>query len=155
MKRPQPPLSILVVEDEFIIAMDIEMMIEDAGHQVFGTGASLRDVEAMPTEKAPDVALVDMQLAQGSTGLEVNAEIRARWPDTAVVFVTANPKKIPEDFDGAYGVIAKPFSASGFVAALKYLEEGVCDPPPVSPEPGSFVASPAFAAQWNKHSSDG
>ncbi|QBX34842.1 response regulator [Paracoccus liaowanqingii] len=148
MNHPKPPLSILVVEDEFIIAMDIEMMIEDAGHRVLGTAASLQAVEALPVGDRPDVALVDMQLAQGSTGLEVNDEIRRRWPDTIVVFVTANPKKIPEDFAGAHGVIAKPFSAAGFTAALRYLEEGVCDPPPVSPEPGSFVASPAFAAQW-------
>lgn len=148
MNRPKAPLSILVVEDEFIIAMDIEMMIEDAGHQVLAVASSLQDVMALPTDKAPDVALVDMQLARGSTGLQVNSAIQKQWPDTIVVFVTANPKKIPDDFDGARGVIAKPFSSAGFVAALKYLEEGVCDPPPVSPEPGSFVASPAFAAQW-------
>ncbi|CAM3181484.1 response regulator [Paracoccus nototheniae] len=148
MNPPKPPLSILVVEDEFIIAMDIEMMIEDCGHRVLATAASLNAVKALPVGDAPDVALVDMQLAQGSTGLEVNAEIRSRWPETIVVFVTANPKKIPDDFAGASGVIAKPFSSSGFVAALKYLEEGVCDPPPVSSGPGSFVASPAFAAQW-------
>lgn len=148
MNRPKAPLSILVVEDEFIIAMDIEMMIEDAGHQVLAVASSLQDVMALPADKAPDVALVDMQLARGSTGLQVNNAIQKQWPDTIVVFVTANPKKIPDNFDGAHGVIAKPFSSAGFVAALKYLEEGVCDPPPVSPEPGSFVASPSFAAQW-------
>lgn len=148
MNRPKPPLSILVVEDELIISMDIEMMIEDAGHRVMATAASLKAVAALPVETKPDVALVDMQLAQGSTGLEVNDEIQKRWPGTIVVFVTANPKKIPEDFAGAHGVIAKPFSSAGFIAALRYLEEGVCDPPPVSPEPGSFVASPAFGAHW-------
>ncbi|WP_410216896.1 response regulator [Paracoccus sp. (in: a-proteobacteria)] len=148
MKRPKPPLDILVVEDEILIAMDIEMMIEDAGHHVIATAASLKDVEALPTERTPDVAFVDMQLAHNSTGLQVNALIQERWPSTIVVFVTANPKKIPDDFDGAHGLIAKPFSASGFTAALHYLQEGMCEPPPVSPAPGSFVASPGFAADW-------
>lgn len=148
MKRPKPPLNFLIVEDEFIIAMDIEMLIEDAGHRAMAVTASLQDVLALPEDDVPDVALVDMQLAHGSTGLQVNEAIQARWPDTIVVFVTANPKKIPEDFAGAQGVIAKPFSAAGFTGALKYLEEGICDPPPVSPQSGSFVASPAFAASF-------
>ncbi|WP_330450590.1 response regulator [Paracoccus marcusii] len=95
MNRPKAPLSILVVEDEFIIAMDIEMMIEDAGHQVLAVASSLQDVMALPTDKAPDVALVDMQLARGSTGLQVNSAIQKQWPDTIVVFVTANPRRSP------------------------------------------------------------
>ncbi|TJZ78163.1 response regulator [Paracoccus hibiscisoli] len=148
MKRSKPPLSILIVEDEFIIAMDIEMLIEDAGHRAFGVASSLKDVLAYPVDVAPDVALVDMQLAHGSTGLEVSEAIQSRWPETIIVFVTANPKKVPEDFAGAHGLIAKPFSSAGFIGALKYLEDGICDPPPLSPQPGSFIASPAFAATF-------
>ncbi|MBM3606098.1 MAG: response regulator [Alphaproteobacteria bacterium] len=146
MNQPKPPLSILVVEDEFLIAMDIEMMIEDAGHRVIATVVSAQDVEALPMSPAPDVAFVDMQLARGSTGLEVNALIQGRWPDTIVVFVTANPKKIPDDFAGAHGLIAKPFSSKGFLAALGYLQDSLCSSPPVARAPHSFVASPAFAA---------
>lgn len=149
MNRPKPPLSVLIVEDEPLLAMDIEMMIEDAGHRVVAEAASLFDVQDLGEETAPDLAFVDLQLARGTNGLDVNALIRRRWPDAIVVFVTANPKKIPEDFAGAHGVIAKPFSHNGFMSALQYLREGVCDPPPVSPQPGSFVASPAFAASWS------
>ncbi|MEE2860098.1 MAG: response regulator [Paracoccus sp. (in: a-proteobacteria)] len=123
MNDKAPPLSILVVEDELIIAMDIEMMIEDAGHQPVATCTSLDDIKALSAAAAPDLALVDMNLAGGSNGLEASAEIRARWPDTAIIFVTANPKKVPEGCDGAIGVIGKPFSATGFAAALQYIQQ--------------------------------
>lgn len=129
-RRPAPPLSILLVEDEPIIAMDIQFMVEDAGHSVIMTAASLYDVEDMQFDTAPDVAFVDIQLAQQTSGLDVSKLIQARWPETIIVFITANPKLVPEDFDGAHGLIAKPFSAAGFNAAMKYLQEGVCDPPP-------------------------
>jgi CheY-like chemotaxis protein len=152
MKRPKPPLRILVVEDEPLLAMDIQMMVEDAGHKVVAEATSLHDVEALPDDAAPDVVFVDLQLARNTNGLDVNRLVRRRWPAAIVVFVTANPKKLPEDFDGAHGVIAKPFSQNGFVSALHYLQEGVCDPPPVSPQPDSFVASPHFAAGWTEHS---
>lgn len=90
-----------------------------------------------------------MHLAKGSHGLEVCAYIRTRWPDTLIVFVTANTRDIPHDFAGAHGLIAKPFSTAGFFTAMQYLEEGVCEPPPVWPQAGSFVASKAFAASWD------
>jgi len=141
----------LVVEDEPLIAVDIEMLIEDAGHRVMATAASLRQVEGLPSGERPDVAFVDMQLAENSTGIDVNRLIQERWPETVVVFVTANPKKIPDDFDGAHGVISKPFSSLGFTAAIKYLQEALCEPPPVSSMPGSFIASDRIAALWTKH----
>ncbi|MCW1432241.1 response regulator [Novosphingobium sp. JCM 18896] len=148
MKRPQAPLDVLIVEDEALLVMDIEDMISDAGHNVVSDGASLYDVEALPDDLDPDLAFVDLQLARGTSGLDVCRLIRTRWPKTFVVFVTANPKKIPEDFCGAHGVIPKPFSRNGLLSAMRYIEEGVCDPPPTSPAPASFVASPAFAASW-------
>ena len=152
MKRPKPPLRVLIVEDEPLLAMDIQMMVEDAGHVVTAEAASLHDVEELSDTAAPDVAFVDLQLARNTNGLDVNRLVRQRWPAVIVVFVTANPKKLPQDFDGAHGVIAKPFSQNGFLSALQYLQEGVCTPPPVSPQPGSFVASPHFAATWSQHS---
>ena len=149
MNRPKSPLQILVVEDEALLAMDMEAMIEDCGHSIVAEAASLYEVEDLADDVAPDVAFVDIQLARGTSGLDVSALIQERWADTVIIFVTANPKKIPEDFAGAHGVIPKPFSRSGLMSAMRYIEEGVCTPPPTSPLPSSFVASPAFAASWS------
>lgn len=148
MHRPRPPLSVLVVEDEALLAMDIEAMIEDSGHHVVAQAASLFDVKALSDSLDLNLAFVDIQLARQSSGLEVARLIARRWPGTFIVFVTANPKKIPDDFAGGHGVIPKPFSQRGLQSAMRYIEEGVCDPPPTSAQPSSFVASPAFAASW-------
>lgn len=147
-QRPIAPLRVLIVEDEALLAMDIESMIQDAGHLVIAESSSLGDVEALDIALRPDLAFVDVQLAKGSSGLDVCKLIHERWADTAIVFVTANPLKIPPDYCGHHGVIPKPFSRNGLMSAMRYIEEGVCDPPPVSPRPTSFIASPATDALW-------
>lgn len=148
MNRPKPPLKFIIVEDEPLIAMDMEMMIEESGHRVIAEAASLYDAEDWDANLEPNIAFVDIQLARKTSGLDVSKLIQARWPETIIVFVTANPKIIPDDFGGAHGVIPKPLSHNGFLAAMQYLEDGVCDPPPTVQQPNSFTASPAFAASW-------
>ncbi|WP_375271135.1 response regulator [Sphingomonas sp.] len=148
MIRLTSPFRVLIVEDEALLAMDIEALVEDAGHQVVGEAASVHELEALPLSAEPDLAFVDLQLALGTNGLDAAKLIRERWARAAVIFVTANPKKIPEDFAGAHGVIPKPFSRAGLTSALRYIEEGLTTPPPTSPLPASFIASPAFAASW-------
>ena len=152
MARPSSPLRVLVVEDEALLAMDIEATVEDCGHRVIGGGASLFDVQGLARDAAPDftpdLALVDIQLACGTSGLDVCVLIRRRWPNATVVFVTANPKKIPDDFAGGHGVIPKPFSRNGLMSAVRYIVEAVTDPPPSGGVPPSFTAAPALSASW-------
>ena len=142
-------LRVLIVEDEPLLVMDVEMMVEDAGHRVVAEAASLYDVEAMDPDLAPDLAFVDMHLARGTSGLSVSSLIQRRWKRTLIVFVTANPSMIPRDFAGAHGVLAKPFSRNGFLSTLNYLEEGICAPPPVSSQPADFVAAKMLLDGWN------
>lgn len=149
MVHPQPPFTVLIVEDEALLALDIEAMVTDCGHTVVGEAMSLSDVEALGGLTGPDIAFVDMNLADGSNGLEVSDFIRRHWPDTAIVFITANPAAIPVDFAGAHGVIAKPFSQIGLTSAMRFIEEGISDPPPKSGRPASFVPSPHIAEAWN------
>lgn len=140
------PLKVLIVEDEPLLVMDVEMMVEDSGHDVVGEAASLDEVEDMNLRVAPDLVFVDMQLAKGSSGLDVSAFVQRRWPDALIVFVTANPRMIPQDFAGGHGVIAKPFSRTGFLATIRYLEEGILAPPPSVSRPVDFVCSKALDA---------
>jgi CheY-like chemotaxis protein len=148
MERRSPPLRFLIVEDDALLALDLEMVIEDAGHIVVAEAASLDGVVALSGSIVPDVAFIDIQLAKGSSGLDVCAQVRQQWTAAIIVFVTANVRLVPSDFAGAHGVIPKPFSRNGLRSALRYLEEGVCRPPPTSALPQSFIASPAFAATW-------
>ena len=148
MKAPRPPLTILIVEDEALLAMDIEAMIEDSGHVVFAEASTLEGVRALATSPSPDIAFVDIHLADGDSGLDVSALIRQRWGNTVIVFLTANPLRIPADFAGAHGVIPKPFSRGGLMSAMRYLAQGVSAPPPSDPQPISFVGAPDLAARW-------
>jgi DNA-binding LytR/AlgR family response regulator len=142
-------MEVLIVEDEMLLAMDIEAMVEDCGHHVLAEGASLADVEALPDSIRPQLAFVDLHLADDSNGLDVCRNIQKRWPEALIVFVTANVARIPADFAGAHGVIAKPFSHSGVINAINYLAEGVFDPPPGIPRPASFTPSPHLRRLWD------
>lgn len=146
--RPRMPLRFLVVEDEALLAMDIGMLIEDLGHVVVAEAACLRELENVTGSIDPHVAFVDLQLAEGSNGLDVCRHIRRHWAEAIVVFVTANPKKIPADYAGGHGVIAKPFSRNGLLSAMRYLTEGVCEPPPALPKPPEFTASLSLETAW-------
>lgn len=149
MRDSAKSLCFLIVEDEALLAMDIETMVEDCGHRVVAEAASLADVVALKHITEPDVAFVDVQLAGGSSGLDVSSLIQLRWAKTLIIFVTANPKKLPSDFAGAHGVIAKPFSRNGLISALRYIQEGVTAPPPSSLAPASFKAAPSLSALWS------
>jgi CheY-like chemotaxis protein len=138
-------LTVLIVEDEALLAMDMEAMVEDCGHVVVGEAASLDEVRALLHLNPPDVAFVDIQLAKGQSGLDVSLLIRSRWAKTVIVFVTANLKILPPDFAGARGVIPKPFSRNGLISAMRYIQEVVQAPPPSAPMPVSFIAAPPVA----------
>ena len=75
-----PPIGIMIVEDEIILAMDIGAMIEDSGQHVIAEAAYLCEVQAALPSIRLDVAFVDMQLAEGSNGLDVCAHILAHFP---------------------------------------------------------------------------
>lgn len=146
MKQMDKPLNILVVEDEMLIAMDIIAIVEDCGQRVLGEAATLKEVSSLPADPAPDVAFVDIHLAEGDSGFDVSAFIQRRWADTLIIFVTANPLRIPSDFGGAHAVISKPFTRNGLVSALQFIERHI-QSPPAPPMPDSMKASPAFSTR--------
>ncbi|KQP67289.1 response regulator [Methylobacterium sp. Leaf112] len=117
-----PCLRILVVEDEVLIALELECLLEDLGHVTVGVAGSSQEAIALGLSTHPDVALVDIHLIDGPTGVAVARALSAD-PRTTVVFMTANAKRIPDDFAGAVGVIAKPYSERVVAGALRYVAE--------------------------------
>ena len=142
------PLRILIVEDEALLAMELQCLVEDAGHEVAGWATSSAEAFGLAAEVEADLAFVDLHLADGLTGIDVAQHIQQKAGAT-VVFITANAKRLPEDFAGAAGVLAKPYSVHALEMTLAYLREGLMDPPPRSPRPPGFDLSPRYAGQWN------
>jgi DNA-binding response OmpR family regulator len=141
------PLKVLIVEDEALLAMELEGLVEDCGHEVVGWANSFEEARELVDSSDTDIAFVDVQLADGTTGVQV-AEYIERSGKSMVVFLTANPKKLPENLAGAVGVIAKPYTMNGLVASLRYLHQGVRQPPPLSARPTGFTLSPSYATAW-------
>ena len=115
----EPTLRILIVEDESLIALELESLLLDDGHEPIGVAATAREAAALG-EREPDLALVDVHLADGPTGIDVARRLR-RNGRTVVLFMTANVKRIPEDFAGACGVIAKPYTEPGVRNAVRFV----------------------------------
>ena len=146
-----PPLSVLVVEDQALLAMELQYLIEDAGHSVVGWASCFAEAAAVigGGRMPPDLAFVDIHLADGVTGTAIAAHLQAHG--VAVVYMTANAKRIPSDFAGAVGVMAKPYTSTSVLAALDFLHLGVRDPPPAVALPAGLRLSPRYEASWSTH----
>ena len=116
--REQTRARVLIIEDEPIIAMDIEALVAEAGHEVTAVvdtrDAAVEAAERMP----PDLVLADIALADGSNGVEAAHDILAEMP-TAVIFITAYPERL---LTGARPeptfLISKPFRPETLHAAM-------------------------------------
>src|SRR5690606_7886827 len=65
----QVATDIMIIEDEPLIAMDIEEMVESLGHRVVGTARTHKEAVAMFSTARPKMVLADIQLADGSSGI--------------------------------------------------------------------------------------
>ncbi|MDQ3079416.1 MAG: response regulator [Pseudomonadota bacterium] len=111
------PAKILIVEDEMLVAMELEADLEDLGHAPVGIAADLSDAEqysALPI----DLALVDLNLRDGLTGPEIGKRLTARG--VTVLFITANPRQLGSGVAGIIGVLEKPTDEKTVRAAVDY-----------------------------------
>lgn len=127
------PLRILIVEDQAILAMELEQVLAEAGHEVIGCAIDAAGAATLAASRAPDLALVDVNLRDGVTGPSIAAHLIQTY-GAVVVFVTANPEQIPEGFSGAIGAVVKPFDDQTILAvaefAARFRRERAVDHPP-------------------------
>lgn len=136
-------MNILIVEDEVLLAMELESEVEDAGHHVVATAADSREAIELAEATSPQFAFVDIQLLDGPTGIDVGRYLSEKT--IPFVFVSGNLKRIPDDFAGGLGAIEKPYTMNGLQNAMQFLQSFV-DGGPTSVVPPSLVLSPAVLA---------
>ncbi|MBS0472997.1 MAG: response regulator [Proteobacteria bacterium] len=100
---------VLIIEDEPIIALDLENLVTELGHKVVGTAASRADAVAKAHAERPGLVLADINLGEGGSGIDAVADILNSF-DIPVIFITAYPEKLltGERPEPTY-LIAKPF----------------------------------------------
>ncbi len=114
----QVTTSVLIIEDEPIIALDIEAMVEELGHNVLGIARTHKEAVAMFRAKRPGLVLADIQLADGSSGLDAVNEI-LNDIDVPVIFITAYPERLlTGDKPEPAFLITKPFQPEAVKAAI-------------------------------------
>ncbi len=102
---------VMVIEDDPLIAMDLQGIVVELGHSVTGIARTRAEAVALAGRVVPDLVLADVQLADRSSGIEAVKDILSRFAGMPVIFVTGHPEQFltgrgPEP---AF-LIAKPFT---------------------------------------------
>jgi DNA-binding response OmpR family regulator len=115
-------LKVLIVEDDFMVADCLEAVLSAAGYDVCGVAGGVADALLLDTRHLPDLAVIDFRLQDGEYGTEVGAALCERR-NIGVLYVSGNPDD-PRLHDArGTACIAKPYSASSIVAALRMVGE--------------------------------
>lgn len=119
------PLRVMIVEDEMLLALDLEDMLLDAGYHVVGQASCMRQAIALAelNQGAVDVAIMDVNLARGTNGVETAAALRQRW-DIPSLFVSGNLDERTREAAlplNPLGFVGKPYSEREVLTSLGQL----------------------------------
>ncbi|KIC95452.1 sigma 54-interacting transcriptional regulator [Flavihumibacter solisilvae] len=111
--------SVLIVEDEFIVANDLRLVLEKAGYKVTGIAASVEEAEAELRANKPGIVLIDIRLKGKATGIDLAKKLKSG--DIPFVYLSANSnQKILEEakVTEPYGFLVKPFREKDLLLTL-------------------------------------
>ena len=113
--------DVLIIEDETFIAMDLEGLVENLGHRVLGVARTHSAAVTLAKTKRPGLILADIQLADGSSGLDAVNEMLKTF-EVPVIFITAYPERFltGERPEPAF-LIAKPFQPATVSAVISQV----------------------------------
>ena len=101
--------SVLIIEDEPLISMQLEELVSSLGHTICGTAATRGQARQVVAEQMPGLVLADIQLADGSSGLDAVDDI-LQIGDVPVIFITAYPERLlTGDRPEPTYLVTKPF----------------------------------------------
>lgn len=110
--------DVLIIEDEPVIAADIEALVRELGHTVVDIAATRTEAVDAVASRMPGLVLADIQLADGSSGIDAVKDILGRY-DVPVIFITAFPERLltGERPEPTF-LITKPFQPETVKAAI-------------------------------------
>jgi DNA-binding response OmpR family regulator len=119
-------LCVLIVEDEMLLALDLEDILQEAGYGVVGNAVDMHQAIAMCEKHGDkiDIAIMDVHLARGTNGVETAKILRQRW-NIPSLFVSGNidekMQALALEWQPA-GFVGKPFSQREVLKALAAVQ---------------------------------
>ncbi|WP_209348516.1 response regulator [Pontixanthobacter sp. CEM42] len=111
--------SVLIIEDEPLISMQLEDLVSSLGHDICGTAATRTQAQQVIAENTPGLVLADIQLADGSSGLDAVDDILKAMGSVPVIFITAYPERLlTGDRPEPTYLVTKPFQESTVRTAI-------------------------------------
>lgn len=110
--------NVLIIEDEPLISMQLEDLVRSLGHEICGTAATRTQAQEVVAKQTPGLVLADIQLADGSSGLDAVDDILA-IDSVPVIFITAYPERLlTGDRPEPTYLVTKPFQEDTVRAAI-------------------------------------
>ena len=138
--RPEPRALLLVAEDELLVALDLEISLEEKGYGVCGVVPSAEEAVRLAERSPVDLALVDVNLAGGSNGLDAVKVMRERFSIPSIV-VSGHALIGEAKAAGAIGWIPKPIDTRQLLRLVDYVLERSGSESPAERPPRGFLLS--------------
>jgi DNA-binding response OmpR family regulator len=129
---------VMIVEDEILVAANLEATIEDLGYEPIGIAPDMEAAMSLACAR-PDLALVDLNLRDGETGALIGARL-GREHGVAVLFLTANPRSLGAGVPGTLGVVAKPYDEGVISEIIDFA---------LKRKRGARATAPAYLTEFN------
>jgi CheY-like chemotaxis protein len=138
-------LKVLIAEDDLLIADGAEEVLVEHGYNVCGIARTVTEAVALGRFHRPDLALIDLRLADGGLGTEVAAQLGALGR-IGVLYATGNIAHVMRS--AAYGdaCLSKPYRPDDLLRGLEIVAEIVATGRASPPFPGGFQLLPPVAA---------
>ena len=125
-------LKVLIAEDDLMIADLAEEILIDGGYEVCGIARSVAEAVALAHHHKPDLAVLDLRLADGGLGTEIAAQLLPLGR-LGVLYATGNASQIVLTTADGDACLSKPYSAADLVRGLAIVRDlvatGVARPP--------------------------
>jgi DNA-directed RNA polymerase specialized sigma24 family protein len=123
--------DVLIIEDEMVIALDLEQLVENLGHRTIGIARTRAEAIELSRVRRPGLILADIQLADGSSGLEAVNDLLNSF-EVPVIFISAHPERFltGERPEPAF-LISKPYrqsTVSAIVSQALFFERNAMRP---------------------------
>jgi len=112
--------KVLIVEDELIIADMAEEMLIEHGYEVCGIARTIAEAVALDRRHTPDLAIIDMRLADGEAGTEVAARLSKRH-GLGVLYITGNMAQVIQTAVDGHGCLSKPYHGAELLRSLEIV----------------------------------